>query len=31
VSVMSGTPTVIWAAPRPSTPRRFGPIGVIDV
>ena len=24
VSVMSGTPTVIWAAPQPSPPRRFG-------
>ena len=24
VSVTSGTPTVIWAAPQPSPPRRFG-------
>ena len=24
VSVMSGTPKVIWAAPQPATPRRFG-------
>jgi hypothetical protein len=24
VNVMSGTPEVIWAAPQPATPRRFG-------
>ncbi len=24
VSVMSGTPTLIWAAPQPAAPRRFG-------
>ena len=24
VSVMSGTPEVIWTAPRPAAPRRFG-------
>ena len=31
VSVMSGTPKAIWAAPQPSARRRIGRIGVIDV
>ena len=31
VSVMSGTPNVIWAAPQPGDSLTFWPISVIDV